>query len=221
MGNFPCWASAHDIFSWMAVIPLSLQPPNTHIKHTCVCVHTNTLPFCLYLCRTNLFLFRAIRSIRFTFRNANDYQAYALPLPFPSKSYSSSLLLIGLTHICWKVYSEIAIFYSLAPMNLIPSTVPEWTLLSYPAGILYQKCCGPSSLQTFIHVCSPCNTPFLSCINLSIHFFTHWSLTICQALLCWSKYKEKCSSLSKKHKFFHRNLKYRARTYIAVCWMLQ
>lgn len=31
-------------FSWIAMIPLSLQPPNTHSKHTRVGAHTHPLP---------------------------------------------------------------------------------------------------------------------------------------------------------------------------------
>ena len=175
MGNFPYWASAHDIFSWMAMIPLSLQSPNTHIKFMCVHAHRYIHCFPASSLPQQPFLFRAIKSIRFTFRSTSDYQPMPNLFHFPQKllAHQLDLYLLDLTEkfIFHSKYSNC--FYTLAPMNSAPSTVLKRTLLSGQAGILYHRCWGYSFFHTFIHACLPCNILFLSCIYSSVNLFTY------------------------------------------------
>lgn len=75
-------------FSWIAEIPLSLQPPYTHIKHTHVDAHT------LHLYLTNPSCSEPPDLYYYNIPQITT--SYAKPLPFSSEPYCSSLVLISL-----------------------------------------------------------------------------------------------------------------------------
>lgn len=86
-------------FSWIAMIPLSLQPPNTHMKCTRVGAH----PRALLSASISAILILSVQSHQICKINLYNLPQittrYDKPLLFPLKPYTSSLLLISLIHI--------------------------------------------------------------------------------------------------------------------------